>query len=293
MLDQLRQIAIFAKTAEHGSFRKAADALQLSPSVVSHHVAKLESQLGVALIYRSTRKLTLTPAGRKLLHSASAMLESAESFFQVATEQQMEVIGEMTIALPAVLEYSPLVSHIGDFSKLHLGVQINMEFSDQRVDLIERGADLAIRMGWLADSSLKAVKLYDVERCVVATAAYAQSKPVPMSVADLSSWDWIALSAVGLGRIFAGRIDGFYPTGRLRVSSANAMHQLVLNGNGIAALPRFLVQAQLDRGDLVAVLSDAKIEGLGVYAVWPNNVTKGSLTQRLVSYLQEAYRRQG
>ena len=90
MLDHLRQIAIFAKTVELGSFRNAAEALHLSPSVVSHHISKLEEELGVALLYRSTRKLSLTSDGKKLLVSAQSMIDSAETFFSVATNQSTQ-----------------------------------------------------------------------------------------------------------------------------------------------------------------------------------------------------------
>ena len=289
MLNQLRQIAIFSKTVEHGSFRKAASALHLSPSVVSHHIAKLEEQLGVALLYRSTRKLSLTSEGETLLVSAHAMIAAAEEFFSVATKQTTQLIGELNIALPAVLERSAVVNHIGTFAKLHPGISLKLDFSDTQSDLIQDGVDIAIRMGWLRDSSLKARKLYEIDRSVVVSAAYRKLKPKRASLEDVENWDWIELSPVGLGKVFSfpeGSRKSFKPKSRMRVSSAYAIHQLVSNDNGVAALPKFLTENEIDRGKFVRVLPNVAIKPIGVYAVWPPNAPKGGLTNRFVEHLK-------
>ena len=290
MLNQLRQIAIFSKTVEHGSFRKAAAALHLSPSVVSHHIAKLEEDLGVALLYRSTRKLSLTSDGESLLVSARAMIDAAEEFLSVATNQKTQLIGELTIALPAVMERSDLVNHIGTFAKLHPSVMLKLDFSDTQSNLIQEGVDIAIRMGWLEDSSLKARKLYDVDRVVVASKAYLKSKPKQISLEEVESWDWIELSPVGLNNIFSFSNDSkqiFRPKSRIRVNSAYAIHQLVSNDNGVAALPKFLTENEIASGKLVRVLPNIEIKPVGVYAVWPPNAPKGGLTNRFVEHLKK------
>ena len=290
MLNQLRQIAIFSKTVEHGSFRKAALALNLSPSVVSHHIARLEQQLGVALLYRSTRKLSLTSEGETLLVSAHAMIDAAEEFLSVATHQTTQLLGELSIALPAVMERSDLVNHIGYFAKLHPDVSLQLKFSDHRSDIIQEGVDVAIRMGWLQDSSLKARKLYDIDRYVVASAAYYKLRAKPTSLEDVENWDWIELSSVGLGKIFSlpkGSKQSFRPKSRIKVNSAYAIHQLVCNDNGVAALPKFLTENDIAGGTLIRVLPDLEIKPVGVYAVWPPNAPKGGLTNRFVEHLKK------
>jgi DNA-binding transcriptional LysR family regulator len=288
MLDQLRQIAIFAKTVEHGSFRKAAAALHLSPSVVSHHIAKLEQQLGVALLYRSTRKLSLTSDGEQLLDSAHSMISAAEDFFSMVSKHAPKLLGELKITLPAVMERSTLVNDIGDFAKSHPDVSVQLDFTDIRREMIEDGVDLAIRMGWLRDSSLKARKLYEVNRRVVASAIYFKAKPTPVTIKDVESWDWIELSPVGFNAVFNFPKDSarlFRPKSRIRVSSAHAIAQLVAHGNGVAALPEFLTDKEIANGKLVHVLPNLKIKPIGVYAVWPPNAPKGGLTNRLVEFL--------
>ncbi len=291
MLNQLRQIAIFSKTVEHGSFRKAATALHLSPSVVSHHIASLEEQLGVALLYRSTRKLSLTSDGETLLASAHAMMDAADDFFTAATNQTQQLIGELSIALPAVLQRSELVNHIGTFAKLHPGVKLQLSFSDLRADIIQDGIDVAIRMGWLRDSSLKARKFYELDRCVVTSPAYIKTKPKHTTLEHVESWDWIELSPVGLANSFsypAGSKKTFRPTSKLQVNSAYAIHQLVLNGNGVAALPTFLVQDDVASGKLAQVLPNIALKPVSVHAVWPPNAPKGGLTSQFVKYLKKS-----
>ncbi len=291
MLNQLRQIAIFAKTVEQGSFRAAADVLHLSPSVVSHHIAKLEEELGVALLYRSTRKLSLTSDGEALLVSAHAMIEAAEDFFSVATNQSTQIIGELSIALPAVMQQSDVVNHIGTFAKLHSSVSLKLDFSDNVSNLIENGVDVAIRMGWLEDSGLKARKLYEVERHVVGSTSYINSKPNKITVEEVETWDWIELSSVGFHHLFPFPKESkrvFKPKSRIRVNSAHSMQQLVSNDNGIAALPDFLSKDEISNGEFIHVLPDIKLPSIGVYAVWPANAPKGGLTSRFVEHLKES-----
>lgn len=290
MLNQLRQIAIFAKTVEHGSFRAAAKVLHLSPSVVSHHIAKLEEELGVALLYRSTRKLSLTSDGEALLVSAHAMMESAENFFSVATNQSTQLIGELSVALPAVMQQSKVINEIGNFVNLHPNMLVNLDFSDLVRDLIKDGIDVAIRMGWLEDSGLKARKLYEVKRCVVGSANYVNSKPNKITIEEIETWDWIELSQVGFNNLFSFKNNpkrAFKPKARIRVNSAFAMQQLVANDNGLAALPEFVIEDKLASGEFIQILPDVDIPSIGVYAVWPANAPKGGMTSQFVEYLKD------
>jgi len=290
MLNQLRQIAIFAKTVEHGSFRAAAKVLHLSPSVVSHHIAKLEEELGVALLYRSTRKLSLTSDGEALLVSAHAMMESAEDFFNVATNQSTQLMGELSVALPAVMQQSELLNQIGDFANLHPNVSFDLDFSDLRRDLIKDGVDVAIRMGWLEDSGLKARKLYEIERQVVTSVKYLSTKPKKITVAEIETWDWIELSSVGFSHLFTfpkNTNKTFRPTSRIRVNSAFAIKQFVANGNGIAALPQFMVSDKIKSGEFVHILPEIDLSPLGVYAVWPANAPKNGMTSQFVEHLKQ------
>lgn len=289
MLDQLRQIAIFAKTVDHGSFRAAARSLRLSPSVVSHHVTQLEQKLGTALIYRSTRKLSLTPDGERLLAAARTMMEAAEAGLQDVSNQPQQLSGILRVTLPAVLAQSKLVDRISGFAVRFPNVRLSLDFSDVRRELIGDGFDIAIRMGWLEDSALKARKLFDVERRLVAATRYVETRPEPASPADLGDWDWLELAPVwhkkpefknGSQRMVIMR-----PESRISVNDAQALHRLTSQGAGLAIIPDFLTEADVRCGALQVVLPEWTVSPVGVYAVWPSNAPKDGLVKHFVEHL--------
>ena len=282
-------MAIFAKTIDHGSFRAAALALNLSPSVVSHHITQLEEQLGVALIYRSTRRLSLTRDGERLLAAARSMLEEAEAGLSAISDQSESPSGELRVTIPAVLSQSDLVRKIAGFTRDYPNVRLSLDFSDTRRELIGDGFDVAIRMGWLKDSTLKARKLFDVERRLVASRDYAAGKPPPTSPSDIADWDWVVLSAVQAQRPKFEK-PGKAPISvklpvKIAVNDANAMASLALAGAGLAIVPEYLGRPGLESGDLVHILPDWSVEPIGVFTVWPANASKSGLTRLFIDHL--------
>ena len=288
MLDQLRQIAIFAKTVEHGSFRSAADALDLSPSVVSHHVAQLEQRLGTALLYRSTRRLSLTSDGDTLLSSARAMIDAAESGLQAVGDKTGEPTGALRVTLPAVLAHSEFVDRIADFANAHPRIRLELDFSDLQRNIVSDGIDVAIRMGWLRDSALMARKLGEIQRKVVAAPEYAARHQSPSTPRELEDWDWLELSPVELKPEFrrrGHRVVRINPKANVTVNDANALSRLVCAGTGVAILPDFLVEGALGDRIIQHVLPEWTVGAVGVFAVWPPNAPKGGLTSRFVNFI--------
>lgn len=288
-MEHLRQIAIFAKTIDHGSFRAAAKALTLSPSVVSQQISDLEDRLGTLLLYRSTRSLSLTRDGELLLHHARSMLEAAEKGLQSVSAHQSNPTGELRITMPAVLAHSDLVKQLADYSTAFQGVELSVDFSDSRKNMIGDGYDLAIRMGWLKDSALIARKLATVERKLVVATSYLEAKAEPKSPRDLMNWDWLALSALPSKNITFTKPDGqkvkLNPSSRIRANNAFALCQFARSGAGLAAVPDFLVADDLNAGTMSVVLPEWGIDELGIYAVWPEGATKNTLSRHLVDYL--------
>lgn len=288
MLDQLRQIAIFAKTVDHGSFRAAARALDISPSVVSHHISQLEDRLGVALLYRSTRKLSVTEDGKRLLAEAHAMIGAAEAGLNAVANRGPALSGVLNVTIPAVLAQSMLVDRIAAFADAHRNVRLSLDFSDMRREVIAGGIDVAIRMGWLQDSALKARKLYDASRVLVGAASYVNAMPGPQAPEDLGDWRWLELTPVRRKAEFlrsgAATVQVRGAT-HVSVNDAHAMYRLSRAGAGLAILPTFLVEDDIASGDMVHVLPAWEAESLGVYAVWPPNAPKAGLTARFVEAL--------
>ncbi len=288
MLHHLRALAVFAKTVEHGSFRLAAKELKLSPSVVSHHISQLEAQLGVALLYRSTRQLSLTRDGERLIGPARAMVRTAESGLNEILDQTAGLSGTLRITAPAVLARSPVTEQIARFVNAHPNVHLSIDYTEVARDIIADGIDVAIRMGWLRDSALKARKLYDVERVVLAARAYLKTRATPTTPKDLEDWDWLDLTPVPLRPVFrngARQRITLRPSPRLSANNASALYQLSLGGAGLTILPRYLAEAELRTGAMQIVLPDWHVEPLGVYAVRPQNAPRDGLAAAFIDAL--------
>lgn len=288
MLDQLRQIAIFARTVDEGSFRRAAETLRLSPSVVSHHVSQLEQRLGVALLYRSTRRIAVTPDGERLLASARAMLAAAEEGLGAISATSDEPAGALRITAPAFLAQSHLVDQIAAFAGRYPRVSLELDFTDDRRHLLRDGYDVAIRAGWLEDSQLKARKLGEVGRRLICSAGYWQGRPAPPGPEDVTDLDWIALASVRPEITFANA-DGteirIRPEARLMMNSVHAMVRLVEAGAGVAVLPNHMSDKAIAAGTLCDLLPDWHPQPIGTYAVWHPNAPRQGLTGRFVDFL--------
>ena len=290
MINHLRALAVFAKTVEHGSFRAAARALELSPSVVSHHISQLEEQLGVALLYRSTRTLSLTRDGERLIGAAQAMVTAAETGINDVLDHASGLSGDLHVTAPAVLAQSPLADNIADFLKVHPDVRILIDYSDERRDVVADGIDVAIRMGWLRDSALKARKLSDVERVLMASRSFLAGRPVPKSPKDIEEWDWLDLASVTLKPVFRHASHNtvtIRPKSRLTANSASALYQLVARGAGIATLPRFLAEADIHAGTMEVLLPEWTLPSIAIYAVRPQNAPRDGLTAAFVNALAQ------
>jgi len=291
MIDQLRQIAIFAKTVDHGSFRAAARALRLSPSVVSHHVTQLEQRLGTALLYRSTRKISLTPDGETLLAAAHTMIDAVENGLRSVAHQTQQPSGVLRVTSPAVLAQSKLVAQFAEFAIACPNVQLSLDFSDVRRELIGDGFDVAIRMGWLKDSSLMTRKLFDVRRRLVAAQSYLECRPDPASPEDLRDWNWLELAPVSAKTHEFRKDDRRFtisrPRSHVSVNDAHALYTLTRAGAGLAIVPEFLVETDITTGTLQHVLPDWTVNPVGVFAVWPANAPKDGLVKHFVGFLAD------
>jgi len=311
MIDELRGLAIFAETAKQGSFKKAALELKLSPSVVSYHISELEKRIDCALIYRSTRKLSLTHEGQVLLVHAEKMLQEVEAGLEKVMANDQELRGKLSITLPSALTRSPLIKQIAQFSQANPLIELDIVFSDVRQDLIADNIDLAIRIGDMADSGLISKRISVVKRTLVCTPDFIQSQHLQQGlrqgldikvIADLEpkdivSWPWIKLSMLSnKRRLIAKTSSGKQQkqkslelefTSQITVDSVEAMTQFCLLGSGIATPPDFLVEQALADGNLVELLPSWQVEDLPLYAVWHNSGMAGLANKKVRRLLEQ------
>jgi len=289
MIDRLRQMAIFAKTIDHGSFRGAANELKLSPSVISHHVSQLEEHLGVTLIYRSTRKLTLTTDGERLLAATRNMLEAVEDELLDISGTSRDPSGELQITLPSALSQSNLTDSIAQFMEQYPRVRLTLNFSDSKKELIDHGFDVAIRFWLKAKKSQNTRKLFTVERVLVAAPNYLMTRPLIQHPSELQDWNWLALSPVHTKGIRFARGNEapikIKPKAGVFANDVRALYQLATNGLGITSIPKFLAARGVKQNLLEYVLPEWQLDQLHVFAEWPANAPKHGLIHLLISSL--------
>lgn len=286
MIDDLRQIAIFAKTVDHGSFRAAAAELRLSPSVVSHHVAQLEEKLGVALLYRTTRRLAVTQQGERLLRAAREMLVAVEGGLRDLQEATQEPQGELKVTIPSVLSRSPLMDRIAAYAERYPKVSLQLEFSDERRNLLKDGFDAAIRMGPSRRRAPNRRTLFQTRRILVAAQSYLALQGQvthPRHLAQLQGIDFSPARAMKSYLHCEGEEDFPLKLGSsISVNDAHALYQLAKAGRGVAAVPDYLARTDLATGEMVHLLPDWELEPLDVFAEWPANAPKEGIVRLFV-----------
>lgn len=282
-------MAIFAKTIDHGSFRGAASELNLSPSVVSHHVSELEAHLGVALIYRSTRKLTLTTVGERLLFATRKMLAAVEGELRDISGTSEDPSGQLRITVPSVLSRSSFTDAIAAFLARYPRVSLILDYSDISRDLIDGGFDLAIRMWVKAKESPNSRVLFSLRRMLVASPNYLDKHSPIVNPEQVQACNWLALSPVHNRGISLIDKDGgrtkFKPSASVSSNDAQSLYRLVLSGLGVAALPEFLVAKDASIGKLEHVLPSWELDSLNIFAEWPTNAPRKGLIKLLVNEL--------
>ena len=179
MINDLKSMAIFAEVIQQGSFRKAGRALSLSPSVISYHISQLEDKLGSALIYRSTRKLTLSNEGELFYQQVLKMLDAASQGIELLSRNQTEPSGKISLSLPTALSNSALNHRIARFALKYPKVKLDISYSDTRTDIIDKRVDLTIRAGGLENSDFKSVKLDELKRILVCSPEFYSRHTVP------------------------------------------------------------------------------------------------------------------
>lgn len=290
MIDHLRQMAIFARVVDEGSFRAAAKDIGLAPSRISETVSELEAYLGITLLYRTTRKITLTNEGRIFYAHVVEMMRSAEAGLNELNTLSLDPVGALRISIPAFLATGPLSKAIADFAKLHPNVAFSVAYTDHAVDLMDGGFDLSIRAGWLDDSSMMSRKLADGQRILVAGTEYSRGRKTPKRPSDLEEWDWIRYQQRADTTEFVsstGKVEKVTGNAQIEVDSIDAVYYFATQNMGATILPSFLADRGVASGELIRLLPDWGLRELGIFAVWPDKSRRESLTLLFIRFLAE------
>jgi DNA-binding transcriptional LysR family regulator len=265
----LDDIRAFAEVAETGGFGRAGRALDLSKSMVSRRVARLEAELGAQLLSRTTRGVVVTEAGQAFKVYADRVLAELEAAREAVGCQGGEVVGTLKLAAPLSLGVTHLGPVIAELGVRHPRLSIEAHYSDRFVDLIGERFDVAIRLGNLADSSLIARRIAPIKAAMVASPDYLARRGTPQRPEDLEDHEAVTqLSEVWRFRDGKREI-AINPKARFRADIGQAMVDAVVAGLGVAALPTFLAGHELESGRLVAILRDFPLPEAGFWIVRP------------------------
>ncbi|HCY62167.1 MAG TPA: LysR family transcriptional regulator [Oxalobacteraceae bacterium] len=270
----LNALLLFDAVVEAGSFTAAADRLGIAKAKVSIQVARLEALLGTALLVRTTRRVTLTDAGRALHAECHPLLHGIRKAVDQAGARTTELSGALRLSTSVDHAVQALAGAAAQFAARHPRLQIDLRTSDRVVDLVSEGIDLSIRLGWLRDSSQRAVKLGEFEQYLVASPGYVKRLGWPGHPQELSKLEWVALTLLPTPLTWQFRAhDGVTHTAhvkaRIRVDSPGALAALLRQGAGISVLDQYSAQENIAAGKLVRLLPDWRLPAGGIYAVYP------------------------
>jgi DNA-binding transcriptional LysR family regulator len=293
-MDRLKQIESFAAVATKGSLTQAALAEGVAPAVIGRRIDALEERLGVKLLVRTTRKITLTHEGSAFLEDCQRLLADLANAEASVSEGGVKASGHLRITAPAGFGRRHVAPMVPRFIAQHPEVSLSLNLSDRVVDIVNEGFDCAVRVGDLPDSSLISVRLADNRRLCVASPAYLQRAGKPATPADLARHECLTLSSdASQTRGWAFQVDGqvthLRPSGRLDCSDGQVLHDWCLQGLGIAWRSTWEVEGAIASGNLVTVLDDYAAPSNGIYAVFPQRKHLPLRVRLWIDFIKHTY----
>lgn len=294
MIDHASAMAAFVRVVEAKGFSAAAPLLGLTPSAVSKLVTRLEARLGVRLLQRTTRALSLTADGEAFYAAARRIVAEIEALESEMAGQRGSPHGLLRITTSLAFSTHQLAPMIGEFLQRYPEIQLELMPTDRVVDMIDEGVDIAIRIGKLADSSFMARKIGDDVRLVCAAPAYLAVHSAPKRPEDLVRHNCIVSRDRAYLNRWHFRIDGqvreIEVGGRVSVSEGEAQLRLALQGLGIVRLTRLTVAGAIKRGELVALLGEYSAEEpVPIHAVYPHRKHLASKVTAFVEFILERF----
>lgn len=297
MLDRVTGMQVFSRVAALGSLSAAGRALGMSQTMATKHMAALENRLGVKLLHRTTRRMSLTEAGRHYLEAIDRILNEIEEADAQASIEKVQVQGTLRLNAPVsfgIREVAPLMPIFAD---AHPALTVELGLNDRQVDLIEEGWDLVIRIGSLKDSTMMARRLASCRTALCAAPAYIERYGRPRSVAELENHNCLGYtlsSRLGADKWSFGEngkvtvaVDG-----TLKANNGDALVAAALEGQGLVYQPSFLMAREIEAGRLLSLdLDHPTIELDGIFAAYPADRSPPAKVRAIIDFFADMWSR--
>ncbi len=284
---QWEGISEFVFVAENESFTQASKKMAISTAQVSRQISALEKRLNIKLFYRTTRKVSLTEEGSVFYQHCRSVLDGLEAAERAITNLQSKPQGKIKLSAPVTYGEQQILPLVNNFIKQYSDIEVTAYLSNQQIDLVEEGYDLAVRLGKLTDSSMMAKKLGKRTNYVCASPVYLNQHGIPHSLSELSKHSCL-LGTLDYWRFLeADKEKSIRVTGKLRYNSGFGLVDAALKGLGIVQLPDYYVDQHLQSGELITILDNYQIPDEGIWAVYPHNRHLSPKIRLLVDYLAE------
>jgi DNA-binding transcriptional LysR family regulator len=293
-VDKLKQIESFVFAATKGSLTATANAEGVAPAVIGRRIDALEQRLGVKLLVRTTRKLTLTHEGSSFLEDCQRLLSDLANAEASVSAGGVKASGYLKITAPGGFGRRHVAPLVPRFLAMHPDVNVSLNLSDRIVDIVNEGVDCAVRVGDLPDSSLISVRLADNRRLCVATPAYLKRAGTPQRPNDLMRHQCLTLSSDasqsrGWAFVVDGEVAHLRPGGRVDCSDGQVLHDWCIAGLGLAWRSTWEVEQEVADGRLVSVLEDFAAPPNGIYAVFPHAKHLPLRVRLWIDFLKHTY----
>ncbi|MCW8871376.1 MAG: LysR family transcriptional regulator [Xanthomonadales bacterium] len=287
------EMSSFVRVVEAGSISKAAEQLGMAKSGVSRRLADLESRLGVRLLNRTTRRSSLTDAGRTYYEGAVKLLSDVAELDAVVADSEASLKGRLRLAAPLSFGLCHLTPAIEEFMKAHPEVMIDLDFSDRQVDLVAQGIDLAVRIAELRDSSLKARRICPIRFMLCASPAYLEHHGTPRTPEGLAKHHVLHYDIGGgpVLRLADGRggEQQLHVKPQLVANNGDFLCDMAIAGHGIILTPTFIAWQAVAMGELMPLMRDWWPPPLNAYAVYPQTRYLSRRARGFIDFLAERF----
>ncbi len=288
-MGQFEDMDVFVRIVDAGGIGRAAKQLGVAKSAVSRRLIGLEGRLGVQLLNRTTRRSSVTEAGRSYYQRALRIIDELSDLNAATSNTQALLQGVLRLSVPLSFGLQHLAPAITEFAAMHPALIVHLEFADRQVDLVEEGFDLAVRITELRDSTLVARKLAPVRRILCASHEYLARNGRPENPQDLkahiglhysnaprASWTFIGPD---------GQESNIALPAKMAANNGDFLREAAIAGHGLALLPTFLVWQQIEKGELVSVMTDYTVPSINAYAIYPQTRHLSQRVRALIDFL--------